>query len=351
MRLAEICLARGHSIKVFTGSWEGEVPDELDVILLPPRGLTNHRKAEIFSKTLMKQPFIASCDAVIGFNKMPGLDIYFASDSCFAAKAASKSFLYRGTPRCRIFLKLEMSVFGGSSSTEILLLSENEKKHFVRYYGTTDNRFHLLPPGISKDRLPSPGALEKGRQLRSELGIGPDLKVVLMLGSGFKTKGLDRAILAVRSLPDKILEKTILLIVGQDNARPFKRMARRLGIESNIKFTGGRDDVPRVLWAADLLIHPAYRENTGTVLIEAMAAGLPVLTTDVCGYSHYVEKAKAGILIPSPYNQSDLDQQLAMMLASFTHQRWGENGKKFVMENDVFSLHEKAADIIDEVAR
>lgn len=351
VRLAGVCLARGHRIKVYTGSWQGEVPAGLEVVRLPLRGLTNHKRAESFAGKLSEQALKNSCDAVVGFNKMPGLNIYFAADSCFAAKAFSRSFLYRKTPRCRTFMKLEKSVFENSANTQILLLSENEKKNFVHYYGTKEDRFHLLPPGISKDRLRPPDAEEKARQVRTGLGIEPDKKIVLMVGSGFRTKGVDRAIRAVSSLSGDLLQKTMLFIVGQDKPGPFARLARRLGIDSKVRFLGGRKDVPGLLWASNLLLHPAYMENTGTVLIEAMASGLPILATDVCGYSRYVEKAKAGLLTPSPFRQQVLNEQLAWMLTSLSQEKWGENGVRFVVENDMFGLHERAADIIEEVAR
>ena len=66
-----------------------------------------------------------------------------------------------------------------------------------------------------------------------------------------------------------------------------------------MQFLGGRSDVPRFLLGADLLIHPAYHENTGTALLEALVAGLPVLVTDVCGYAHYIAEADAGRVLPS----------------------------------------------------
>jgi UDP-glucose:(heptosyl)LPS alpha-1,3-glucosyltransferase len=103
--------------------------------------------------------------------------------------------------------------------------------------------------------------------------------------------------------------------------------------------------------AADLLLHPAYRENTGTVLVEAMAAGLPVLASAVCGYSFHVKKAGAGELVPSPFDQEKLNNMLSLMLKSEEKARWRENGKKYIAETDVFSLPEKAADIIEAVAK
>ncbi|RLB66327.1 MAG: glycosyltransferase family 1 protein, partial [Deltaproteobacteria bacterium] len=92
-------------------------------------------------------------------------------------------------------------------------------------------------------------------------------------------------------------------------------------------------------------------ENAGVVLVEALAAGLPVLVTDVCGYSVHIERAQAGKLATSPFNQQQLDRMLCEMLDS-TSQRldWSANAREYVAKTDLFSLAERAAVIIMKVA-
>ena len=86
------------------------------------------------------------------------------------------------------------------------------------------------------------------------------------------------------------------------------------------------------------------------VLIEAMASELPVLATDVCGYSYHIEHADAGEIIPSPFKQETLNQLLVSMLISDKKNQWQNNGRNYIANTDVFSLPEKAADIIEQVA-
>ncbi len=350
LRIARECAARGHLVDIFARYWEGTFPDDLNVAILQGRGLTNHSRCESFAQKLNRVLSTRHYDLKVGFNKMPGLDVYYAADSCFAAKADERGFLYRLTGRCRSYLRLERAVFERGSGTVILLLSEREKKLFQRYYGTEEERFHLLPPGISRDRMAPDNRVEIRSQLRQEITIPLTQNVVLMVGSGFKTKGVDRAIRALSSLPGSLKKNTTLLVVGDDKTGPFRRLARRLHVDDHVIFVGGRTDVPRFLAAADLLLHPSYRENTGTVLIEAMAAGLPVLATDVCGYGHHILHADAGQLIPSPFRQETLNEMLAQMLTSDRKKAWRHNGMKYVSRIDVFSRHEKAADIIEQVA-
>lgn len=351
LRIARECKSRGHEIHIFCSAWKGEIPEDMNVTVIPGKGPANHIRCNSFVKQLEKHLAANKYDTVVGFNKMPGLDLYFAADSCFAAKARDRGYLYGLTGRCRTYCGFERAVFAKDSGTEILLISEKEKESFIEFYGTDENRFHLLPPGIDKNRLAAKNAPDIRKALRAEFSIGENDNIILFIGSGFKTKGLDRAIFAFSSLPASLLQKSELLVLGQDNAKPFLKLSKKLKIQDKVRFLGGRPDIPRFLMAADLLLHPAYRENTGTVLVEAMAAGLPVLASDVCGYAFHVRKAGAGELVSSPFSQENLNHMLSRMLVSDENARWRENGKKYIDQTDVFSLPEKAADIIEAVAK
>ena len=350
LQIAKACMSRGHEVDIFTTSWQGETPDGFRVSFISIKGFTHHRQRESLAQKLNEITDSYNYDTVVGFNKMPGLDVYYAADTCFAEKSHERSFLYRLTGRCRSYLRLERAVFDKLSKTHILLLSDREKAFFIDYYGTPEQRFHLLPPGISKDRLAPPNAMEIRNELRRELNIDSDKYVALMAGSGFKTKGVDRSIRSVYALPSRIREKTVLLVVGKGNTKPYKLLAWLLGVSAQVRFIGGREDIHRFFTAADLLIHPARLENTGTALIESMAAGLPVLTTDVCGFSFHIELAGSGEIIPSPFKQETLNRLLAFMLTSKKKDEWQRNGKEYVAKVDVFSRAEKAADIIEQVA-
>ena len=115
LKIARACLSRGHKVDVYTASWEGNIPNGLHVIILSVRGFTNHGKRLSLAKSLIQHTSKRKYDVVIGFNKMPDLDIYFASDSCFAKRVEERGFPYRLTGRCRSYLSLENAVFNRSS--------------------------------------------------------------------------------------------------------------------------------------------------------------------------------------------------------------------------------------------
>ncbi len=350
IRIARECQGRGHQVKVFVLKWQGEVPDDIDVTIAPVNALFNHKRYQIFSQWMAKTLSANPVDCVIGFNKMPGLDIYYAADSCYEEKARTqRGPHYKLLPRYKHFSRFERAVFGRDSKTEIMIISEAQKPFFEKHYETQPERMHLLPPGISRDRIAPDNAADIRQAKRREIKLGDDDKLILLVGSGFIKKGLRRAILAVHSLPPKLKQKTRFLVVGEDRAEPFLRLIHRLNLEDTIKIVGGSDDVPRFLLAGDLLIHPAADENAGMVLLEAMVAGLPVLATDNCGYGHYVTEAQMGCLIESPFRQENLNKKLRQMLEHNSRETWIENGRRFAEAADIYSLPQKAADVIDQV--
>lgn len=350
VRIAESCQRRGHAIRVYVYEWDGPIPAGFEVCELPIQANTNHRRNERYHAALTTQLQRRPAAAVIGFNKMPGLDVYYAADPCFEARAREqRSGMYRHSNRYKHFFGFEQAVFGGDSKCEILMISEAQIPAFQKYYATPSERFHLLAPGISRSCMAPENAAEVRAGVRAELGFTDTDHMVLMVGSGFRTKGLDRALDAVAALPRELRKQTRFLVIGQDNPSRFRRQIKRLHLENQVAFMGGRDDVPRLMQGADVLVHPAYNENTGTVLLEALVAGLPVLVTDVCGYAHYIADADAGLVVGSPFSQMELNTKLLRMLSTDEHTTWRQNGIEYGRTADLYGMPESAADVIESV--
>ena len=349
IKIAEECVQRGHSVDIYTLQAQGEAPAGVRLHVLPQGSYRNYKRYEAFAEQVLEIVAAQGYDGLVGFNKMSGLDVYYAADPCFAAKVKTRSVFYRLSGRTRSFLESEEAVFGKESKTHTLLISAVEQDVFTKIYQPNPLRMHMLPPGIQKDRLAGADYAEVRAAKRQQLGLSDQDKMVLMVGSGFKTKGLDRSLQAIASLSQPLRDQVKLYVVGQDNIKPFQRMARSLGVEKQFCFLGGRDDVAQLLFAADLLLHPAYRENTGTVLLEAMAAKLPLLVSKVCGYSFHIEDAQCGHVLSEPFCQSEMDRFLAEMLQSPHIEQWQINAKNYVDEHDIFSMPQRAVDVIEQV--
>jgi len=351
LAIAKECVVRGHQVSIFCRSWSGDYPENIHINILPVKALSNHGKNSKFAKQLRHCMQKLKPDLVVAFNKIPGADVYYAADTCFKAKLyRERPWVYRLLPRYRQYVRDEATLFGQNADTHILAISKSAIDEYRDYYQTTVDRFTLLPPGISREHINN--QRERLDVIHRELGLTADKQIVLMVGSGFRTKGLDRAIAALASLPANTRNNTHLVVVGQDNPEVFIQQATDSSIATQLYFLGGRKDVPLLLRSADVLIHPAYRENTGTALLEAAVAGLPVITTDVCGYAHYIADNDLGVVLPSPFDQEALNKTLLIALMDTDkNKQWRNNCYAFAQGADIYSLPQKAVDAIEAFAK
>jgi len=345
LTIAQEAVKRGHEVKIFCREWQGDKPPEINCELIEVSALSNHKKNQQFIACLWGKLKSEPYDTVVGFDRIPGVDVYYAADTCFRAKLdKERPFFYRYLPRYKGFLDIEQKLFGPGSNTTVLALAQSAVDEYREAYQTPVKRFHILPPGISKDRINT--EKQKSETISKELQLEKDSRVLLFIGSGFKTKGLDRAIRALAELNHEAVVH--LAIAGQDKQEHFESLAQELNINNRVHFLGGRKDVPDLLKSADLLVHPARRENTGTVLLEAAVSGLPVICSAVCGYSRYIEENNLGRVIDEPFQQVTLNKVLKESLNDSQQLlSWRENAHQFARTADIYSLPQRALDIIE----
>ena len=119
-----------------------------------------------------------------------------------------------------------------------------------------------------------------------------------------------------------------------------------LGVDDRVRLLGARDDVPDLLLAADLLVHPARNEAAGAVLTEALAAGLPVLCSGNCGFADYVEES-GGLVLPLPFSQRALNKTLLFALSTPEKlEDMRQNAIGYGQHADFYRRAEVAADLI-----
>lgn len=296
-RIARRLTDLGHQVDILTMDWQGEQLNDVRLYLFERSKGSAVTRNNRFFKAIKKHLSHHQYDCVLGFNKMPYLDAYFVADTCYIDKALyERSVYYRLTRRFWHFYRAEQSVFKNGQAL-LLHISPMQKLIYEGHYPLAKNNAYLLGANVDKRLYANPIIGAEREVLRFDYQISSEQIILLLVGSSFKTKGLERAIQSLASLDKAQLAKTELWVVGNDKQARYLKLAETLGCASQIRFLGARDDVPKLMAIADLLVHPAYVENTGTVLVEALASGLPVLTTSNCGYAYHIEKAIAGKVI------------------------------------------------------
>lgn len=348
LRIAKACQQRGHLIHVYTMRWEGTKPDGFIIHLIKPQGWTNHGRALNFARHLQNEFKSQHYDAVIGFNRMPLLDFYFCADICFVGSSKEKhGSWYCYTRRYKNYLQLEEAVFSPTAKTKILYITPNEKNDYQAFYQTPSERFYFIPPGIAKNNYSDEEMHTLRKRIRTEFHIDEQDKLLLMVGSDFKRKGVERSILALASLPKPIKQQCKLFIIGRGNKTSYLKLAKKYDVFNQVKFIGVRDDVRSWMIAADLLLHPAYFETAGMVIVEALTMGLPLLITENCGYAFHVHDANAGLIIPTPFDQHQMNGHLLTMLQAMHLGHWHKNALNYSKQTDLYSMADKVVQLIE----
>lgn len=351
-RILELRRDAGDQIDVYCIEWHGADVPGFNRIDINVSGFSNHERMRDFYHQVKPKLDAGHYDLVIGFNKMPGLDLYYAADPCYLAKAQQDWHypLTRFFGRVKFYSDWERAVFGPQSHTVSMMISSVQRRLFEQLYDTPPDRLVDLPPGIDPERTRPADWQQQRQQLRTALKLNDDDFLLLMIGSGFKRKGVDFAINALAALPQNVRDKTHIYVVGEDKQKPFIKQAQQQNVAGQVHFMGGRDDVPQWLQAADLFMHPARSENTGTVILEAMVAGLPQLVSEACGYANHVQQSQAGKLIAEPENTEAFAQLLCDMLQLEKLQTWSSNALSYAQHEDLYSMPERAADLIKRLA-
>lgn len=349
LRMAEAAVRRGHRVTVFASSWEGEPPPGgVELRMLETTAWSNHGRARQFESLFRRQS--SGFDAAFVFNRMAGGDFYFTADNCLAVELPRKhsKWMLALHPRYRVFLEQERAVFDPDAKTRIFYIAPRQKTDFMTVYHTQEDRFIYLPPGMN-EKCRRPADADRIRaEKRAELGLSDDRLMLILVGSDFRRKGGDRAVEALAALPEPLRSRCILYLVGRASDGGCAALAKRLGVAGQVVFTGGRTDVPALLLAADLMIHPARNEATGTVLVEGIAAGLPVLCTEECGFSNFVRDA-AGLVVPEGAPQSTLNAMLADALPRLDELR--EKTRNYAETADFYRRAELAVDALEQFVR
>ena len=118
---------------------------------------------------------------------------------------------------------------------------------------------------------------------------------------------------ALAGLSPELRSGIFYLVAGNEEPGGYRKQAERLGISGQVVFAGPRQDVPDLLTAADLMVHPARNEATGTVLAEAAVCGLPVVCSGACGYAPLVKEA-GGVVLEEPFSVIALTAALELAL-------------------------------------
>jgi UDP-glucose:(heptosyl)LPS alpha-1,3-glucosyltransferase len=217
--------------------------------------------------------------------------------------------------RLRIMLAYPMSDYNyrPGGYRKILALSREIRDFLLSYYKVPEEAVELLPNGVDLVAYNPTNLKERRLPTRSQHGIADTDFTFLFVGNFFKRKGLAFAIEALAQIRKP---QTRLLVVGRDQVdqERFEEYARKMGVEKQVIFAGESLDTKPYYAAADAFLFPSFYDAYPLVNLEAMASGLPIITSARTGTVDILRDGENGLIVTDPTDADELAQKMLVLL-------------------------------------
>ncbi|MCI0139979.1 glycosyltransferase family 4 protein [Arthrobacter bambusae] len=246
-----------------------------------------------------------------------GADIYTAH-SCFKGYIGGQR-LAADIPRrflSHVFpphvAGIMMSNLAYRSGSKIVAVSGSIKSELIREHGIAPERIHVVYNGVDLEKFKPSGRPEAKQRLSREIGVDLQEKVVLIfVGYEFERKRLGVVLRALSSVGSDACH---LLVVGGADTTKYRALANELGVQGMTTFLGHREDVPNLLRASDIFVFPTKYEAASLAILEAAAAGLAMITTDVAMASEVFTDGADALLVPNSDSHAAVSKSLTQLI-------------------------------------
>jgi UDP-glucose:(heptosyl)LPS alpha-1,3-glucosyltransferase len=298
-RLAAGVVEMGHQVRLYTSvDWPQEEWRFGPITRLP--GAT----ATAFADELEKLAPRPECDVLMSLERVRRCDVYRAGDGVHRAwleRRAEIGGVHQKLSRVlnrkhATTLDLEKSLFAEGGASRVIANSKMVKDEIVRFYGFPVEKIDLVPNGVPVSGFRR--GEESRTTMRMALGLKSEDIAVLFAGTGWERKGLRFAIEAI----EKSGKEMRLVVAGRGDKRRFK--------SARVQFLDVVQDMPALYAAADVFLLPTIYDPFSNACLEALAAGLPVVTTRANGFAEIMETGVHGTLLDDPRNTEAIGQAL-----------------------------------------
>jgi UDP-glucose:(heptosyl)LPS alpha-1,3-glucosyltransferase len=315
-RMASGLATRGHELHVFAAALDATVEGATLHRVPVARG---NRLVRLVSFALMAPRLVARerWDVVVGFGRTTRQDVVRVGGgthrSYLATMEAGGSRGRLRGPYHHALLWLERRMFSPTGHRRVLAVSRRVADEVSRDYGVPPDRVRIIYNGVDLARFHPARRPDEGVRVRRALGVG-EARVCMAIGTGFERKGFDRLLATWRTHAP---ERTALVLVGDDERLGrYRREASDDVFAGRVHVLGPRPDVEALLGAADVVCLPSRQEAFGNVVLEAAAAGVPVVISRVVGAGELFVGSPAAAFVDDPDDARALGAAVEQMLAA-----------------------------------
>lgn len=263
-----------------------------------------------FHRTVQKMIDRGQYDVIYSISKTYPSDVFRVTESLHCEWMKIRySGIQRLNPRHSQILRLEKQIFKPTNTKFVLCNSNMIKEQICSNFPYPPERIFVIRNGVDHEEF-YPSSFTERCEIRRRLKLDEQNLVLLFAASDFRIKGLEFALRAIAILPEKLKKKLVFLILGSGNKDYFVKLAIELGILQNLRFEGSVSSMRDYYLASDILLHPTLYEPFANVCLEALACGLPVITTRTNGASELINEPENGYLVMMADRYGDIADKI-----------------------------------------
>lgn len=345
--------AMGHEVHVFANRIDVDEGSGIDFHQVPVPRLRTFIRHVWFARNAEKMLREESFDIIHGLSRIWHQDVYRVGDPLFVHWLHSHppNFIDRTVgslnPKQRTMLSLERKIFRSQRLSRIITISRLDRGLLQQYYDIPEEKTRVIYNGVDHARF-NPSNRSMREEVLGELGVPSNKVVLLFVGMDFKRKGLAHLIDALAQLGSEI-RHVHCLVVSNDNPKKYARHARRLGIDGSISFASGTAQIGRVYGSADIFVFPTLYDPFANVHLEALASGLPVITSSSAGGSEIIEEGVNGFVLGAPEDSGRMARCILGLLDPVARKNMSEAAVQSVKDFTVERNAREVAALYEEV--
>lgn len=297
-RAIDALLARGVHVRVYTRKWPQARTGGIEPVICNPFHIGSLWRDASFAAAVRAALARDRPDIVQSHERIAGCDIFRAGDGVhrvwleerMRTGGRAERARIAANPYHRYILDAEARLFASPALKAVICISQMVKEDVQRHFTLPDDRLHVIYNAVDPREF-SPAVQVNRAATRAELGLADADVAFLSVGSGYARKGVATAIRALARLP----RHARLVVVGKDKSPAhYRRLAQRAGVGDRVVFAGPQTDPRPFLGAADAFVLPTLYDPLSNAVLEALACGLPVVTSTRCGAGELVVAHAAG---------------------------------------------------------
>ena len=346
----------GHEIHIFANQWAPSNHPNIKIHSVRTIRRNSFLRVLSFAWFTRQSIRFESFDIVQSHERIWHQGIYRAGDGChrewLERRACYLPFIKRFFFRFNLFhqliLRLEKRIFEKGECKKIIAISEMVKRDILKHYQLPEDRVKVVYNGVQLDRFNPSNRKFFRDEIRQQLGISAEEVMILFVGSGFERKGLEYLIKSVQYMKQKNWR---LVLVGKGKWKRYLGFASKEN-QGKITHLEPIDEIEKMYAAADFFVLPSIYEPFGNANLEALASGLPIITSRNCGAAEIITPKKEGIVLEDPSDYKAIADAIDFLMDSKIRESMGESARllaeKFTQERNASEMLEVYQKLIDQ---